>query len=150
MKGLVTTAGGSHRANGSRPSNNRKYRDQFRGNPTGSCRRGQSIALGNGAAGGRSLMRDIHSNLELSRSLVRFKPPGDCLPLGIGMDDQALASIGKDSARPMVGQREHNHGACHRPIVFILDLDDWLARRAQFDAINGAFAVQDQNLQLGG
>jgi hypothetical protein len=32
----------------------------------------------------------------------------------------------------------------------ILDLDDGLARRAQLDAINAAFAVQDQNLEPGG
>src|SRR5262245_18895453 len=145
----VSTARCSHGPRGRRPAHDRQNGDQLRRYPSGSYRRRQDVALVNGGAGSHPLVRDIHSNLELSRSLVRLQSSCHSLALRIRMDNQALGPIGEDSARPLVGQGKHHHSPCYRTIVFILYLDDWLARRAQFDVINGTLTVQDRNLQLG-
>jgi hypothetical protein len=105
-----------------------------------------------GDYGGCSLTRAgrAYPNLELTLDVIGLYAAGDGLALAVCCDSKSAATVGENAARALVGEEERDDRSSDWTPVFILHLDNWLARDSLPDIIDSAFALNDDDVQLSG
>lgn len=120
-----------------------RYSNPRRG-PRGSSRNG--IGLADGDAGDSPLRRRCYAHLQISLHVIRVETMGYSPALGIAHDSQSPRTVGKDAAGSVIGKQENHRRAGHRLMIFVLYLDNGLARRPLADIVNGSITFDNDQV----
>src|SRR5947209_5641206 len=108
------------------------------------------VVLVDGCPGSLVLIRRIHADIEIAGKAVRTKTSGDGARLGVGGYGEGGSAIQECSASAMRRKSEDHHPAGHTVMVFILYLNDRLARGAKANVVQRVIAIEDGDLQVPG
>jgi hypothetical protein len=149
---LLLAASTASRDNGPsrcRAASHQQNCEQLAGDGGATCRAGccHGVRLGNGSVRGLPAIRSVNVDLVLSLDAIGLQPAAHRQPLGVGHDRESLNAAGKGSASALRRKQEHYRCPGDRLVIFILHTDDGIARRALANVIDGAFALNDHQVE---
>src|ERR1039458_5818492 len=143
VRGPVNAAG--HRGAG-----DSQNRDQLAGAGRGrGSGAGEVIGLRDDGGKGRAAVRSRDMDLVLALGGIGLQSASYGAALCIGGHRKGVRATGEFPAGSAGGQLEEDEGAGHRPVVFVLHLDDGLTRGALADVVDGAVAFHNHEVELG-